>query len=96
MRITVCDILSYLASGMSTEEILQDFPYLESADIQHGHLGMLPSPLLPAASMERSRFDWRAPSRLSAPSSWHLPLVEVFWPPRRRLCNPIICGILMG
>jgi len=34
MRITVYDILSYLASGMSTEEILQDFPYLESAGIQ--------------------------------------------------------------
>ncbi len=29
MRITVYDILSYLASGMSYEEILDDFPYLE-------------------------------------------------------------------
>jgi uncharacterized protein (DUF433 family) len=34
MRITVYDILEYLASGMSTEEILADFPYLERADIQ--------------------------------------------------------------
>ncbi|MCG2460083.1 DUF433 domain-containing protein [Flavobacteriaceae bacterium F89] len=33
MRITVGDILGYLASGMSTEEILEDFPYLEKEDI---------------------------------------------------------------
>ncbi|MDP0498949.1 MAG: DUF433 domain-containing protein [Verrucomicrobiota bacterium JB022] len=33
MRITVYDILSYLASGMSTDEILSDFPYLEKDDI---------------------------------------------------------------
>jgi len=28
MRITVYDVLEYLASGMSYEEILDDFPYL--------------------------------------------------------------------
>ena len=33
MRITVYDILDYLASGMSMEEILRDFPYLEHEDI---------------------------------------------------------------
>ena len=33
MRITVYDILEYLASGMSPEEILRDFPYLEREDI---------------------------------------------------------------
>jgi len=33
MRITVYDILSYLAAGMSHEEILDDFPYLTEADI---------------------------------------------------------------
>ncbi|MEM7602501.1 MAG: DUF433 domain-containing protein [Verrucomicrobiota bacterium] len=33
MRITVKDILEYLASGMSREAILQDFPYLENEDI---------------------------------------------------------------
>lgn len=33
MRITVADVLSYLASGMSFEEILDDFPYLEKEDI---------------------------------------------------------------
>ncbi len=34
MRITVYDVLSYLAAGMSTPEILADFPYLTSEDIQ--------------------------------------------------------------
>ena len=29
-RITVADILSYLASGMSMEEIIEDFPQLNS------------------------------------------------------------------
>ncbi|MGK7889518.1 MAG: DUF433 domain-containing protein [Leptolyngbyaceae cyanobacterium] len=33
MRITVYDVLSYLAAGMSYEEILEDFPYLKQDDI---------------------------------------------------------------
>ncbi len=33
MRITVADVLGYLASGMSFGEILDDFPYLEREDI---------------------------------------------------------------
>jgi uncharacterized protein (DUF433 family) len=33
MRITVYDVLDYLASGMSHEEILSDFPYLTKEDI---------------------------------------------------------------
>ncbi len=33
MRITVYDILSYLASGMTHAEILDDFPYLTQQDI---------------------------------------------------------------
>lgn len=33
MRITVYDVLSYLASGMNREEILTDFPYLTNEDI---------------------------------------------------------------
>jgi len=33
MRMTVSDVLDYLASGMSEEEILADFPDLERADI---------------------------------------------------------------
>jgi uncharacterized protein (DUF433 family) len=34
MRITVGDVLSYLAAGMTNDEILQDFPYLTLEDIQ--------------------------------------------------------------
>lgn len=34
MRITVYDVLSYLAAGMTTEEILDDFSYLTAEDIQ--------------------------------------------------------------
>lgn len=33
MRITVYDVLSYLASGMTHQEILEDFPYLTEADL---------------------------------------------------------------
>ena len=33
MRIRVTDVLDMLASGASREEILQDYPDLESADI---------------------------------------------------------------
>ena len=33
MRITVYDVLDYLASGMKKEEILEDFPYLTESDI---------------------------------------------------------------
>lgn len=34
LRITVYEVLDYLASGMSTQEILADFPYLTAEDIQ--------------------------------------------------------------
>jgi uncharacterized protein (DUF433 family) len=34
LRITVHDILEYLASGMSEDEILADFPDLEREDIR--------------------------------------------------------------
>ena len=34
MRITVYDVLSYLASGMTVAEVLDDFPYLTPEDIQ--------------------------------------------------------------
>ena len=32
LRMTVWDILDMLAAGMTEEEILQDYPYLEKAD----------------------------------------------------------------
>ncbi len=34
LRITIYDVLGWLATGMSTEEILADYPELEAADIQ--------------------------------------------------------------
>ena len=34
MRITVYDVLDYLASGMTPQQILEDFPYLTAEDIQ--------------------------------------------------------------
>jgi len=34
MRITVYDVLEYLASGMSQEEVLKEFPYLTQEDIR--------------------------------------------------------------
>jgi uncharacterized protein (DUF433 family) len=33
MRMTVKDVLEYLAGGMSRQEILEDFPNLENEDI---------------------------------------------------------------
>lgn len=33
MWITVYDVLEYLASGMTHQEILEDFPYLTEQDI---------------------------------------------------------------
>lgn len=33
-RITVTDVLEYLASGMTEEKILTDFPQLEAVDIK--------------------------------------------------------------
>ena len=32
LRITVWDVLDMLASGMTEDEILRDYPYLEKAD----------------------------------------------------------------
>jgi uncharacterized protein (DUF433 family) len=34
LRITVGDVLEYLASGMTHEQILADFPYLTEEDIR--------------------------------------------------------------
>ena len=34
LRITVYDVLSYLAAGMTPQEILADFPYLTDEDVQ--------------------------------------------------------------
>lgn len=34
MRITVKDVLEYMAGGMTEAEILEDFPYLEPEDVR--------------------------------------------------------------
>ena len=34
LRITVSDVLGYLAAGMSEDDILRDFPYLTREDIR--------------------------------------------------------------
>jgi len=34
MRISVSDVLEYLASGMSESDIVRDFPELEPADVR--------------------------------------------------------------
>ena len=34
MRITVYDVLSYLAAGMTEAQVLDDFPYLTADDIR--------------------------------------------------------------
>jgi len=34
LRITVYDVLDYLASGLSLEQILSDFPYLAEEDVR--------------------------------------------------------------
>ena len=34
LRITVYDVLEYLASGMTHDEVLRDFPYLTEDDIR--------------------------------------------------------------
>ena len=33
MRITVYDVFSYLAAGMTEQQILEDFPYLTTEDL---------------------------------------------------------------
>jgi len=51
MRITVYEVLDYLASGISREQILKDFPYLTAEDIQ--------ACLSYAADRERNRITAR-------------------------------------
>jgi len=48
LRITVYEVLDYLASGMSTQQILADFPDLTAEDIQ--------ACLAYAADRERMKF----------------------------------------
>ena len=52
LRITVYDVLSYLAAGMSEDQILEDFPALERDDIR--------ACLALAADRERAQFHLTA------------------------------------
>lgn len=52
LRITVYDVLEWLASGMTMEEILFDFPELDSVDIL--------ASLAFAADRERNIYDLRS------------------------------------
>lgn len=55
MRISVADVLEYLASDMSIQEILNDFPYLEREDILACLPACLPTPQHVSASERRRR-----------------------------------------
>ena len=44
MRITVPDVLGYLAGGMTEDEILRAFPYLTLDDIRASRLRQIASP----------------------------------------------------
>jgi uncharacterized protein (DUF433 family) len=52
LRITVYDVLGYLASGMSEDEILTDFPDLERADVR----------ACLAFAADQGRRVWRVPA----------------------------------
>ena len=52
MRMTVYDVLEYLASGLTQQQILQDFPFLTAEDIQ--------ACLAYAADRERMQFTTSA------------------------------------
>ena len=34
LRVTVADVLGWVAAGMSTDEILADYPYLQADDVR--------------------------------------------------------------
>lgn len=53
LRITVADVLGYLAAGMSDEDVLRDFPDLTREDIR--------ACLVFAADRERRRASERTP-----------------------------------
>jgi len=68
MRITVSDVLEYLASGMTEEEILSDFPELTSEDIR--------ACLAFAADREKrlsASVAWNCSSTRTSPASFFLP-----------------------
>ena len=95
LRITVHDVLEYLASGMSHEDILRDFPYLTEEDIRaclayaadagrrtaHAH-----RPTRPGVCVSAGRAAHRAPQ---------LPAVLLPPPPFALLCSALPCSALL-
>ncbi len=74
-RMTVTDVLEYLAGGMTEEEILADFPDLTAEDIR--------ACLAFAADRERKLFT--LPAARSCCSTTTSPFG---WSPRWRACTP--------
>ena len=72
MRITVYDVLEYLASGMTREEILRDFPYLTSEDIT-----ACLDRKVAALAAHRSQFAV-TPELLAIAPAWQLLCCEYF------------------
>ena len=71
MRIRVTDILDMLAGGMTTEEILADYPYLEREDIEAavtepGYLSSIGTSVVPSF-LVLTRAEWQERERKRAP-----------------------------
>ena len=64
LRIPVYDVLEYLASGMSTDQVLKDFPDLEAADIR--------ACLAYAADRERLQFTLACSSTRICRHGWSI------------------------
>lgn len=58
-RITVYDILEYLAGGMSEDEILDDFPDLTRDDIRASLAFATQDDSLPLTALQRAELDRR-------------------------------------
>ena len=74
LRITVWDVLDMLASGMTEDEILGDYPYLEKVDFpavfaaieRSGYAGWVGAEYLPSRTTEAT-LGWFAPYRRKTP-----------------------------
>ena len=82
MRITVYDVLSYLAAGSTIEEVLADFPYLTEEDVR--------ACLSYAADRERQMLVAHACAALDLqPAALSAPGAQAVGPlPRREPCFP--------
>ncbi len=72
-RITVADVLEYLAGGMTPDEILADFPYLTSADIEAVLACTADASTRYSWALSRDTEEGRAPRRGARPFSHQRP-----------------------